>query len=126
MKQASRITALFTSVLMSVQSVLAAPVYQGGGPLAGVNATTGLAGIPHDGNPRGIIINILQSVLSFMSLVSVATIVIAGIYMIVGLGSDDSKEKAKKIIMYTLIGLSIILFSQIIVGLVTRYLVDQV
>ncbi len=102
-----------------------APAYNGDGPLTGVNITNGL-GIPHDSDPRVVIINILNGVLSFMALVSVATIIIAGIYLIVGLGSDESKEKAKHIVQYTLIGLVLILFSRVIVSLVTVYLASQV
>jgi len=116
---------LFASVLAPLH-VAAAQVYTGGGPLEGVSATSGLSGIPQDTDPRVVITNLLASILSFMALISVAAIVIAGMYLIVGFGSDDSKDKAKKIIQYTLVGLVIILFSRVIVGLVTVYLASQV
>lgn len=75
---------------------------------------------------REIITSILQAVLSYVALAAVTTIIFAGVYLIVGLGSDDSKERAKKIIQYTLIGLLVILFSEVIVGLVTNYLASKV
>lgn len=104
-----------------------AQVYNGPGPLSGAQATLpALAGLSASTNPRSAIIAILQSVLTFVSLAAVTAVIIAGIYLIVGLGSDDSKEKAKKIIQYTLIGLMIILFSEVIVGLVTNYLANQI
>jgi hypothetical protein len=56
----------------------------------------------------------------------VAAIIIAGIYMIISLGNDEQIEKAKKIIKYTLIGLVIILFSRVLVGLVTHFLYSAV
>ncbi len=95
-----------------------ASVYNGGGPLAGVTATSGLS-VPTTTDPRAVIISILSTVLSFMALFAVAAVIVAGIYLIVSLGSDESREKAKKIILYTLIGLIIILMSRAIVGLVT-------
>lgn len=110
---------------MALQAAAAAPIYNGGGPLEGVDATTGLQGIPN-AEPRETITGILQAVLSYMALIAVAAIIVAGIYLIVGFGADDSKDKAKKIIQYTLVGLAIILFSRIIVSLVTVMLADQI
>ena len=101
------------------------PCFNGGGIADGLNAASGLAGIP-DGDVRQTIIRILLQVLSFLALAAVIAIIIAGIYLIVGMGSDDSKERAKKIILYTLVGLVIVLFARVIVGLVTVYLAGQV
>lgn len=117
---------IFVWSLGFLQKVSANTIYGGGGPLSGVQATTGLAGIPHDTDPRAVVVRILSIVLSFLALAAVTAVIIAGIYMIVGMGSDDSREKAKKIIQYTLIGLMIVLFSQIIVNLITVYLANQV
>ncbi len=104
---------------------LTAQVFNGPGILGGLNAAGGIAGLP-DGDVRATVVRIIQSVLSFLALAAVITIIIAGIWLIVGLGSDDSKERAKKIIFYTLIGLIIVLFARVIVGLVTVYLAGQV
>lgn len=121
-----RLGAAILCGISAIHSAYAQPIYNGEGPINGVTLTSGLSGIPHDSDPRATIISILEAVLSFMALISVVAIVIAGIYLIVGLGSDDSKEKAKKIVQYTLIGLMIILFSRVIVSLVTVYLANQV
>lgn len=112
-------------ILSAQAAIVAAPIYNGGGPLEGVDATDGLAGIP-TAEPRETITSILEAILSYMALLSVAAIIIAGIYLIVGLGSDESKDKAKKIVQYTLIGLAIILFARIIVSLITVFLADQI
>lgn len=70
------------------------------------------------GDLRATIIRIVQQILSFVTIVAVVMIVIAGIYMIVGLGSDSSKETAKKIVIYTIIGLVLILLARAIVTFV--------
>jgi len=118
-------TCAFLAMTLTAQTSSAA-IYGGPGITAGLNALGAIAGIPTGSSPRAIITKILQSLLSFMSLMSVFAIIVAGIYLVVGFGSDESKEKAKKIILYTLVGLMIILFSQVIVSLVTSYLVSQI
>lgn len=70
------------------------------------------------GDLKGTIVAIAQTILSFVSLVAVVVIVIAGIWLIVGLGDDSSKEKAKKIVIYTIAGLILILIARAIVTFV--------
>lgn len=69
------------------------------------------------GDIRQVISNVLNTVLNFVGLLAVIAIVVAGIWLIVGMGSDDSKDRAKKIILYTVIGLIIILLAKLIVSL---------
>ena len=52
--------------------------------------------------------NIMFAVIKFMGLAAVIVIVIAGIMLIVGAGSDESRQKTIKIIIYALIGLIVI------------------
>lgn len=101
------------------------PCFDGPGILGGLNAAGGIAGLP-DGDVRATTVNILLQVMSFLALAAVIAIIVAGIYLVVGFGSDDSKDRAKKIILYTLVGLVIVLFARVIVGIVTVYLADQV
>lgn len=103
----------------------AAAVFDGCGILCGLEAAGGVAGLPA-GEVRSTVIRIIQSVLSFLALIAVITIIIAGILLIVSLGDEEQKERAKRIIFYTLIGLVVILFARVIVGLVTVYLADRV
>ncbi|MDD5103886.1 MAG: hypothetical protein PHX93_05850 [Candidatus Peribacteraceae bacterium] len=72
-------------------------------------------------NLQGTIINITMKVLGFVSLIAVVVIIIAGIWLIVGLGSDASKETAKKIVIYTIIGLILILAARAIVMFVLDF-----
>ncbi len=97
-----------------------AQIYDGGGITEGVQAAAGL-GLAN-GNPFQIALSLLRLVLNFLGFIAVITIVIAGIYMIISLGNDEQIEKAKKIIKYTLIGLAVILFSRLLVSLITVYL----
>ena len=75
-----------------------------------------------NGDIRGVIVDLLRFVLTFLALAAVVFIVIAGIRLIVSGGSDDQKDKAKKTILYVIIGLLIILFARVIVGFFTETL----
>lgn len=79
--------------------------------------------VPDLGNTGGsdirvVILNILFTVLSFMALAAVVVIVIAGILMVVSLGDETAKDRAKRIIFYAVIGLVIILIASAIVRIV--------
>ncbi len=69
-------------------------------------------------NPRQAVLDILKTILSYMALIAVVVIVIAGIMLVVSMGEEGPKDRAKKIIFYAIVGLLIILFASAIVGLV--------
>jgi hypothetical protein len=124
----TRLLARASALLLGATSVVrvaSAQVFDGPGILGGLDAISGVAGLP-SGDVRTTIINILRLVLSFLALAAVITIIIAGIILILSLGNEESKERAKRIIFYTLIGLIIVLFARVIVGIVTVYLASQV
>lgn len=100
---------------------LLAQVYNGGGIPAGVNATAGITGIS-SANPRQAIINIIAVVLNYAALAAFIMVVLAGFYLVLNNGNDENKDKAKKIITYTLIGLVVLLFSRAIVQIFTVWL----
>lgn len=75
---------------------------------------------------KDLIIEVLTIVLNFLAIVAVIVVVIAGIRLIISQGEDDAKDKAKKTIFYALIGLVIVLFARVIVGLVTNVLADAI
>lgn len=105
-------TALFTKNI----SQATAQVYNGGGLVQGIAAGSSVNGVT--GNSLRITIgNIVNTALSYTALLAVAVIVIAGLYLILGLGNDGSKETAKKIILYTGVGIVIILLAKAIVTL---------
>lgn len=114
---------LVTAALIQNGTQITATVFNGGGLQTGLGIAAGIQGpLAGGGGANGLrspIINVLRTVLSFLSLVAVITIVIAGIYMIMSNGNEDAKNKAKTIILYTVIGLLIIFFARVIVGVIT-------
>ncbi len=93
---------------------------------AGPSPDVGLPGSADEGAIRDIFTNIIVAVLNFLALIAVAVVIIAGIRLILSQGEEEPKEKAKKTIIYALIGLVVVLFARVIVGLVTVYLADQI
>lgn len=95
-----------------------------GGPIPNLPGTAEPGSSPD--SVRQVIIKVLVAILNFLALVAVVVVVIAGIRLIVSQGEDDAKDKAKKTIIYALIGLVIVLFARVIVSLVTNYLANQI
>ncbi|TSC58091.1 MAG: hypothetical protein Greene041619_780 [Candidatus Peregrinibacteria bacterium Greene0416_19] len=91
-------------------------VYNGQGLRAGIDAARGI--LSPSRPLRTIVVGILRTVLNFMALAATIAIIVAGIYLIAGNGSDESKTKAKSIIIYTIVGLIIILVARVIVHFV--------
>ncbi len=69
---------------------------------------------------RDIVLRVLYFVLDFLALIAVVFIVIAGIRLLVSQGNDDQKDKAKKTILFVILGLLVILFARVIVGFFTE------
>lgn len=122
-KAAINIPLLTAGVLTAMQA--AAQVYNGGGIDEGLDEADNVTGL-NTANPRLAIINILKAVLNFLALIAVVMIIVAGFYLVLSMGNEEQKDKAKRIIIYTLIGLVVILFARIIVSLVTVWLASQV
>ena len=68
------------------------------------------------------ILDVLEVVLNFMALIAVIFIVIAGIRLVVSQGEEQEKDKAKKTILYVVIGLVVILIAQAIVSFIADVL----
>lgn len=89
-------------------------------------AANGIGNLPDivGGNAdiRQTIVNILKKVLEFMALVAVVLIVIAGIRLVISQGDEGEKDKAKKTIIYVIIGLVVIVLARAIVEFVAKVL----
>lgn len=96
--------------------VLAESVFDGPGLKDGVNEAIGIEGPAH-GTFRESVAKMLGYVLNLVALAAVVAIVAAGLYLILGMGTDESKTKAKNIMLYTVIGLALIVLARVIVGL---------
>lgn len=122
-------TISFIRLLAASLAMRAAPafaaIYDGPGLINGLNQASDINGL-NTSDPRAAVVNILRAVLNYLALIAVIMIVIAGFYLVLSFGDDDKKDKAKKIIYYTLIGLLVILFARVIVSFVTVWLSSQV
>lgn len=97
---------------------LLAQVFEGGGVGAGIGAA-GAIGVSN-APIRDTIVNILLAAVNLVALLAVIAIVVGGIYLIAGMGTEESRERAKRIIIYTIVGLFVILLVRVIVGFVTN------
>jgi heme A synthase len=64
------------------------------------------------------ITTVVTKVLDFIALIAVVMLIVAGIRYIISMGEDAEKDKAKKMIIYVIIGLVIILVARAIVTFV--------
>jgi hypothetical protein len=104
--------ALCARTAMEVTPLLA-QVYNGPGLHSGAGYA-GVAGVSGRSG-RWIIAGIINAILTYVALIAVVTIIVAGLYLIFSLGNDSHKETAKKIVIYTSAGLVLILLSKAIV-----------
>lgn len=98
-----------------IVSLADAQIYNGGGIQDGIDEAGTIVGST---DLREKIISILRTVLSYMALAAVVVIVIAGIRLVISGGEEDVKEKARRSILYTVVGLIIILVARSIVEIV--------
>ena len=73
---------------------------------------------------RALVLDILAWVLNFLALLAVIYIIVAGIRLIVSQGDDDQKGKAKKTIMFVIVGLIVIILARVIVGFILTEVPD--
>lgn len=75
---------------------------------------SGVADLGSD--PKRLILNILGAITALVSVIALAAIVYAGFLLITDRGNEDNVEKAKKIILYAVVGLILIGLAAIIVN----------
>ena len=93
------------------------PTFHGEGLLAGIE----LARAIQTGGPadfRQALTSLLFEVLSFVGLAAVISIIIAGMCLVFGGATEESRNRAKKIVSYTLVGLLVIILSSEFVAFV--------
>ena len=81
-------------------------------------AAMNLGNMPNIGGSNDIqsaITNVIVKILTFLALLAVILIVIAGIRLMISQGEEAEKDKAKKTILYVFIGLVVILIARAIV-----------
>ncbi len=81
--------------------------YDGGGVEEGIDEAENL-GTDGSQSARETIVNILYAVFSFLGIIAVLVIVIAGLILIVQGGEDGQREKARNMVLYAVIGLILV------------------
>ena len=104
---------------LPVQPVVDAPIAYAA-DLGDASEIDGIDDIGNDGGAvRDKIRDIIQEILLFVALLATVVIVIGGIILIVGMGSDESREKTKKIVLYAIVGMILIALAEALVLFIT-------
>lgn len=113
--------AFVVMVLASATSeLLTAQVFDGNGLNEGIDIAENINGPVTNEDTRSLIEQALRFVLNFLALAAVIAIVVAGIILVVSGGNDEQKDRAKRIILYAIIGLLVVFFARVIVGFFTE------
>ncbi len=83
--------------------------------LAALPAPPGVPGLSGQADIKQTIVDLLVKVLDFITIVGVVFVVIAGIRLIISGGDEGEKDKAKKTIIYVIIGIIVVLLARVIV-----------
>jgi uncharacterized YccA/Bax inhibitor family protein len=67
---------------------------------------------------RGLVLTIVNYLLGFLGLIAVLMIIYGGMLYVTAAGAQEKVDKGKKILMYTIIGIIIIILSFVIVNAV--------
>lgn len=114
----------FTIIGILLAALLLGLAAQRGGLLASVG--DGLDALQEVDVPKGDvrvkIVEILNFLLSFVALAAVVVIIVAGFMFLFSFGSENTIQRAKKVIIYAVIGLLVIFFAIVIVSFFTREL----
>lgn len=77
-----------------------------------------IGGNPNETSIRTTILTVLNTILTFLALFAVVMIVVAGIRYIFSGGEQEATDKAKKTIIYAVVGLLVVLLASAIVSFV--------
>ncbi|MFH1670014.1 MAG: hypothetical protein ABIA92_00310 [Patescibacteria group bacterium] len=110
------------ALVLALSTILFVPVAvaaNDGGGLGDASAITGIDDAGGDSESiKDTITNIVLEALTFVALIATIVIIIGGVYLVAGAGSDSSREKAKNIIIYTIVGLLVIILAGAIVNFI--------
>lgn len=104
------LTKVSTAVILSQLWVMRAFALTGPGDINGLENN-----ISNSDDLKKTIIKYLVIVLDFVTLLGVIFVIIAGLRLIVSGGDEGEKDKAKKTIIYVIIGILVVIFARVIV-----------
>ncbi|HLD07922.1 MAG TPA: hypothetical protein VJB60_02560 [Candidatus Peribacterales bacterium] len=101
---------------------LTASIFDGAGLLGGLFAAQAElpAGVRTDTDVIFVIADIINFALMFVAIIAVIGFIVAGFMFILGFGSDASIQRAKKIMIWSVVGLLVIIFAFVIVQFVVN------
>ncbi len=117
LKQTLTVFALMVGAL-SVMAFLPAIANAGGILNPGDNPSLIGQATNNQSSLRGLILTVINYFLGFLGLLAVIMVIYGGVTYIIAAGADEAIGNAKKIIMYSVIGLIIVLLSFAIVNTV--------
>ena len=103
---------------------LRASVFNGAGLVGGLGAAqSNLAGsgIRMDTNLIIVIVSIINAFLPYAAIATLVAFITAGFFFILGFGSDGAVQRAKKIMIWSAVGLVVILFAFIITEFIITF-----
>ena len=112
-----RISTLLSTLF--TPSILSAAIFMGGGVGQGITAAGSIVGLSHR-TVRGLTLNILNTVFDIVGLSTLVALVAAGLMFILDWGNDQLKERAKKAMLYCIIGLLVLIFGKVIIVFILR------
>lgn len=120
--------ALLAGVVVGVLGIILMPLVSSAAAIEDsfgfVDAVRNRAGIKDYGSDLGgFILQILNAVLTVVAVIAAAAIIYAGILLISDMGDEENVEKAKKIILYAVIGLIVIGLSATLVNVVVNFII---
>ncbi len=77
-----------------------------------------IEGLTDETDITTVIVDLLKKALDFVLLIAVIFVVVAGIRLIVSGGDEGEKDKAKKTIIYVVVGILVILLARVVVTFV--------
>jgi len=113
------IGAAWLALFLLIIPVFAAAQPEGlGEGLTEAGATATESGLLGDTDAKALIIKVINFILGLVGAIAVLALIYAGVSYITALGDEQKAERAKRMILYVLIGLALIILSAAIVNLV--------
>ena len=113
------IGAAWLALFLLIIPVFAAAQPEGlGEGLTEAGATAPESGLLGDTDAKALIIKVINFILGLVGAIAVLALIYAGVSYITALGDEQKAERAKRMILYVLIGLALIILSAAIVNLV--------
>ena len=127
-------SALILFVAFTPSYLRAAPIFPGGDNpektgldiLGGEDSILGKTGITAEGDVGNLVLRYINFALPYLALAAFAGFVYAGFLYVTAYGNDEQVQKAKKILIYAVAGLILVMLSYSIVQLLTSDLVEGI